>query len=60
MSYFSRINQDDINRIRTHYQIPDDVVLRIPNSNKKACCPKFEGDVAFYKVDFQAGVRFPL
>jgi hypothetical protein len=42
------------------YQIPDDVVLRIPDPDKRACCPKFEGDVAFYEVDFQAGVCFPL
>jgi hypothetical protein len=42
------------------YQIPDDVVLRILDPNEKAYCPKFEGDVAFYEVDFQASVRFPL
>jgi hypothetical protein len=60
MSYFSKINQDDINRIRTRYQIPDDVVLRIPDPDERACCPKFEGDVAFSEVDFQAGIRFPL
>jgi hypothetical protein len=46
--------------MRARYQIPNDVVLRIPNPDERACCPKFEGDVAFYKVDFQAGIRFPL
>ena len=60
MSYFSKVDQEGINRIRTHYQIPNDVVLRIPNLDEKACCPKFEGDVAFYEVNFQADVRFPL
>ena len=60
MSYFSKVDQEGINRIRTHYQIPNDVVLRIPNPDEKACCPKFEGDVAFYEVNFQADVRFPL
>uniref|UniRef100_A0A2N9HI27 Uncharacterized protein n=1 Tax=Fagus sylvatica TaxID=28930 RepID=A0A2N9HI27_FAGSY len=56
----SKIEQEDINRMRTRYQIPDDVVLRIPDPDERACCPKYEGDVAFYKVDFQAGIRFPL
>ena len=60
MLYFSKVDQEGINRIRMCYQIPDDVVLRIPDPNERACCPKFEGDVAFYEVDFQAGVRFPL
>ena len=50
--YFSKIDQEDINRMRTRYQIPDDVVLRIPDPDEKACCPKYEGDVAFYEVDF--------
>jgi hypothetical protein len=60
MSYFSKIDQEDINRMRTRYQIPDDVVLRIPDPDERACCPKYEGDVAFYEVDFQAVFRFPL
>uniref|UniRef100_A0A2N9H0E8 Uncharacterized protein n=1 Tax=Fagus sylvatica TaxID=28930 RepID=A0A2N9H0E8_FAGSY len=50
LSYFSKINQDDIDRIRRRYQIPDDVVLRIPNSDERACCPKYKGDVAFYET----------
>jgi hypothetical protein len=52
MSYFSKIDQEDINRMRTRYQIPDDVVLRILDPDERACCPKYEDDVAFYKVDF--------
>ena len=60
MSYFSKIDQEDINRMRTRYQIPDDVVLRIPDPDERACCPKYKSDVAFYKVDFQVGIRFPL
>jgi hypothetical protein len=60
MSYFSKVNQEDINRMRTRYQIPDDVVLRIPDPDERSCCPKYEGDIAFYEVDFQAGIRFPL
>ncbi len=60
MSYFSKIGQDDIDRIRRRYQISDDVVLRTPNSDEKACSPKYEGDVAFYEVDLWAGLRFPM
>jgi hypothetical protein len=60
LSYFSKINQDDIDRIRRRYQIPDDVVLRIPDSDERACCPKYEGDVAFYEADLRAGLRFPM
>uniref|UniRef100_A0A2N9JBV7 Uncharacterized protein n=1 Tax=Fagus sylvatica TaxID=28930 RepID=A0A2N9JBV7_FAGSY len=41
------------------YQIPEDVVLRIPESDEVACSSKY-GDVAFYEADFNAGVRFPL
>jgi hypothetical protein len=60
LSYFSRINQDDIDRIQRRYQIPDDVVLRILDSDERACCPKYEGDVAFYEADLRAGLRFPM
>uniref|UniRef100_A0A2N9EDI3 Transposase (putative) gypsy type domain-containing protein n=1 Tax=Fagus sylvatica TaxID=28930 RepID=A0A2N9EDI3_FAGSY len=60
MSYFSKIRQDDIDRIRRRYQVPDDVVLRIPDPNERACCPKYEGDVAFYEADLRAGLRFPV
>jgi hypothetical protein len=60
MSYFSRVTQDDIDRMRRRYQIPDDVVLRIPDSDERACCPKYVGDVAFYEADLKAGLRFPI
>uniref|UniRef100_A0A2N9GSL6 Transposase (putative) gypsy type domain-containing protein n=1 Tax=Fagus sylvatica TaxID=28930 RepID=A0A2N9GSL6_FAGSY len=60
MSFFSKIRQDDVDRIRRRYQIPDDVVLRIPDPDERACCPKYEGDVAFYEVDLRAGLHFPI
>uniref|UniRef100_A0A2N9HSL2 Uncharacterized protein n=1 Tax=Fagus sylvatica TaxID=28930 RepID=A0A2N9HSL2_FAGSY len=60
MSYFSKFRQDDVDRIRRRYQIPDDVVIRIPDSDERACCPKYEGDVAFYEADLKAGLRFPI
>uniref|UniRef100_A0A2N9J0S8 Transposase (putative) gypsy type domain-containing protein n=1 Tax=Fagus sylvatica TaxID=28930 RepID=A0A2N9J0S8_FAGSY len=33
---------------------------RIPDPDERACCPKYEGDVAFYEVDLRAGLRFPV
>ena len=60
LSFFSKIRQNDIDRIRRRYQIPDDVVLRIPDPNERAYCPKYEGDVAFYEADLRVGLRFPI
>ena len=60
LSYFSKISQEDIDRIRGRYQILDDIILRIPDSNERVYCPKYEGDIAFYEADFQAGLRFPM
>jgi hypothetical protein len=61
MSFFSKIRRDeDIDKLRRRYQILDDVVLRIPDSDERACCPKYEGDVAFYEADLRAGLRFPV
>uniref|UniRef100_A0A2N9I9R1 Uncharacterized protein n=1 Tax=Fagus sylvatica TaxID=28930 RepID=A0A2N9I9R1_FAGSY len=59
-SYLSKvIDTDGIDRYRIKYQIPEDVVLRIPESDEVACSSKY-GDVAFYEADFNAGIRFPL
>uniref|UniRef100_A0A2N9G9C7 Uncharacterized protein n=1 Tax=Fagus sylvatica TaxID=28930 RepID=A0A2N9G9C7_FAGSY len=41
------------------YQIPEDVVLRIPESDEVACSSRY-GDVAFYEADFNASIRFPM
>uniref|UniRef100_A0A2N9HM39 Transposase (putative) gypsy type domain-containing protein n=1 Tax=Fagus sylvatica TaxID=28930 RepID=A0A2N9HM39_FAGSY len=60
MSYFSKFNEDDVDRLRRRYQIPDDVVIRIPDADERACCPKYEGDVAFYEAGLKAGLRFPI
>ncbi len=60
LSFFSKIRQDDIDRIRRRYQIPDDVILGILDPDERACCPKYEGDVAFYEADLRAGLRFPI
>ena len=46
-------------KYRDRCQIPDDIVLRIPDLDERACSSKYD-DVAFYEVDFNAGLRFPL
>uniref|UniRef100_A0A2N9FP09 Uncharacterized protein n=1 Tax=Fagus sylvatica TaxID=28930 RepID=A0A2N9FP09_FAGSY len=59
-SYLSKVmDVDEIDRYRRRYQIPEDVVLRIPESDEVACSSRY-GDVAFYEANFNAGVRFPL
>uniref|UniRef100_A0A2N9H8T4 Uncharacterized protein n=2 Tax=Fagus sylvatica TaxID=28930 RepID=A0A2N9H8T4_FAGSY len=58
--YLSKVvDADGVDGYRRKYQIPEDVVLRIPESDEVACSSKY-GDVAFYEADFNAGVRFPL
>uniref|UniRef100_A0A2N9F842 Uncharacterized protein n=1 Tax=Fagus sylvatica TaxID=28930 RepID=A0A2N9F842_FAGSY len=58
--YLSKVvNVDGLDSYRRKYQIPEDVVLRIPESDEVACSSKY-GDVAFYEADFNAGVRFPM
>ena len=50
---------EGLDKYRRKYQIPEDVVLWIPESDEVACSSKC-GDVAFYEADFNAGMRFPL
>uniref|UniRef100_A0A2N9EPN1 Uncharacterized protein n=1 Tax=Fagus sylvatica TaxID=28930 RepID=A0A2N9EPN1_FAGSY len=59
-SYLSKVvDVEGLDKLRSRYQIPEDVVLRIPESDEVACSSRF-GDVAFYEADFNAGVRFPM
>jgi hypothetical protein len=58
-SWIARSYLSKVVDIEGLYQIPEDVVLRIPESDEVACSSKY-GDVAFYEADFNAGVRFPL
>jgi hypothetical protein len=57
-SYFLRINIESLKRIRSRYQIPRDVVLKIPNLDEQAC--SHAEDVAFYESMMMAGLRFPI
>jgi hypothetical protein len=58
--YLSKVvDADGLDSYRRKYQIPKDVVLRIPESDEVAYSSRY-GDVVFYEADFNAGVRFPL
>ena len=58
-SYFSKFtNAKSLGRVRSRYQIPDDVVLRIPNSDEWAC--SHVEDVALYESALTVGLRFPV
>ncbi len=59
-SYLSIVvDEEGLKKYRSRFQIPEDVVLRIPDSDEVAFSFK-SGDVAFYEADFRAGLRFPL
>ena len=59
-SYLSLVvDVEGLEKYRRRFQIPTDVVLRIPESDEVACSSKY-GDMAFYEADFRAGLRFPL
>uniref|UniRef100_A0A2N9HZ47 Uncharacterized protein n=1 Tax=Fagus sylvatica TaxID=28930 RepID=A0A2N9HZ47_FAGSY len=58
-SYLSIVDEEGLKKIRDRYQILDDVILRIPNLDERACSSKYD-DVAFYETDFIASLRFPL
>ena len=59
-SYLSKVvDVEGLDKYRCRFQIPEDVVLRIPDSDERACSSKY-GDVAFYEADFRVGLRFPM
>ena len=59
-SYLSKVEDEDgLKKYRDRYQIPYDVVLRIPDLDERACSSRYD-DVAFYEVDFNVGLRFPM
>ena len=58
-SYFSRFTDaESLGRVRTRYQIPGDVVLRILNSDEWVC--SHVEDVVLYESALTVGLRFPV
>ena len=46
-------------RIRSRFQFPSSIRVRIPNDNDKACC-SYVGMVCFYEANFVGGLCFPI
>uniref|UniRef100_A0A2N9GFW8 Uncharacterized protein n=1 Tax=Fagus sylvatica TaxID=28930 RepID=A0A2N9GFW8_FAGSY len=58
-SYFSKFSDaKSLGRIRSRYQVPEDVVLRIPNLDEQAC--SHVEDVTLYESTLTASLRFPI
>jgi hypothetical protein len=55
----SKFVDKDIKRLRTRYQIPKNIVLRLPENGEWACSSNGE-DVVLYKEVLVAGLRLPF
>ena len=53
------LNGKDLKSIRGKFQIPSEVVSRLPHNGEKACSFT-HGEVSFCKADFSYGLRFPI
>ena len=55
----STIKEKHFNTLRTNYQIPNNIPIRIPYKSKKCYYEGVEG-VEVYEQMLKAGLRFPL
>ena len=55
----SKFVDKDIKRLRTRYQISEDIVLRLPDKGEWACSSNRE-DVVLYEDNLVAGLRLPF
>ena len=55
----SKFINKDIKRLRTRYQISEDIVLRLPDKGEWACSSNGE-DVVLYEDNLAAGLRLPF
>ena len=51
----SKLVEKDIGRLRSHFQIPENIVIRLPESGEWACTSNGE-DVALYEESLVAGL----
>uniref|UniRef100_A0A2N9F9E9 Uncharacterized protein n=1 Tax=Fagus sylvatica TaxID=28930 RepID=A0A2N9F9E9_FAGSY len=55
----SKLVEKDIGRLRSRFQIPENIVIRLPESGEWACTSNGE-DIALYEESLVAGLRFPF
>ena len=55
----SKLIDKDIGRLRSRYQIPENIVIRLPEDHEWACSSNGE-DVAFYEDSLAGGLRLPF
>uniref|UniRef100_A0A2N9J522 Transposase (putative) gypsy type domain-containing protein n=1 Tax=Fagus sylvatica TaxID=28930 RepID=A0A2N9J522_FAGSY len=55
----SKLVEKDIGRLRSRFQIPENIVIRLPENGEWACTSNGE-DVALYEDSLVAGLRLPF
>ena len=55
----SKLTDKDIGRLRSRYQIPENIVVRLPDDGKWACSSNGE-DIALYEDSLTGGLRLPF